>query len=146
LYFGENSDISMEIDKLEVLDVAVSVFIGPHLGMNIIGNKLYIAKSLSFQAARIETTPVPGMLIECLKACSDETRLKILKVFWHGHATTQGLSQILGLSPSTISLHLKQMKSAGLVDSYKVNKYVYYFIKPGIIKETIQLLQNYFDS
>lgn len=144
LIFKKNPDFSIPIDKIKTLEVTLSVFVGSFLGVNIIGDKVCITKGLSFQAAKIEE-PIPVELIECLKACSDETRLKMLKIFWHGNATTQELSKVLDLSPSTVSLHLKQLKAAGLVDSYKVNKYVYYFIKPETIKTLSQSLQKYFE-
>lgn len=145
LIFDKEPVFSIPLSQVQTVYITLSVFIGSYLGANIIGNKVCVTKALSFQAAKIEQ-PVPSELIECLKACSDETRLKILKIFWHGKATTQELAKVLDLSPSTVSLHLKQLKAAGLVDSYKVNKFAYYFIKPNIIKKLSDIMQEYFEN
>ena len=143
--FIKNPDISIAIDKIKKIDISLSVFPGSYLGVNVIGDKLCITKNLSFQSAII-STPISKNLLNCLKACDDPTRLKMIKIFWNGSATTQELARILNLSPSTISLHLNQLKSADLVDSYKINKYVYYHLKPSLVNKLSSLLTNYFEE
>lgn len=144
IYFHKDPDFFINIGDVRTVSIHLSVFLGDTLGANIVGSKLFLTRTLSFQSWKA-TTPVPPELLDIFKACSDETRLKMLKIFWNGHGTTLGLSQILNLTPSTISLHLKQLKNAGLVESNKVNKYVYYSLNREKITSLEQILLNYFE-
>lgn len=142
LTFQKEPDFSINIKNISEVSINLSVFIGSSLAVNIIGSKLYLTKNLGFQSA-ITASPVPTDLVNITKACSDETRLKMLKIFWNGQATTQSLSEILHLSPSAISLHIKQLKAANLIDSYKDGKFVYYYINASAIQGIHQILISY---
>lgn len=76
----------------------------------------------------------------------DEIRLKILKILWNGQATTQSLAETLHLSPSAISLHLKQLKAASLVDCYKEGKFVRYYANPSAVNRIHNRLIDYFEK
>lgn len=77
---------------------------------------------------------------------NDEIRLKILKILWNGQATTQSLAEILHLLPSAVSLHLKQLKEASLVNCYKEGKFVYYYANPSVINRMHNSLTSYFEK
>lgn len=74
------------------MSINLSVFIGDVLAVNIIDNQLYLTKNLGFQQA-ITALPIPVELVNVMKACGDEIRLKILKILWNGQATTQSLAE-----------------------------------------------------
>ncbi|MDO7795385.1 ArsR/SmtB family transcription factor [Lactiplantibacillus plantarum] len=61
-----------------------------------------------------------------LRAVGDSTRIQILNFLKQTENTTQGLSQLLNLSESTVSRDLNILKNAELVTSRRVNKYVLY--------------------
>ena len=68
-------------------------------------------------------------MLELLHILSDETRFRIIKVLWKAAATTTELAELLTLSKTTVSLHLKLMKDADIVEIEKVNKFAYYKLK-----------------
>lgn len=145
LIFQKNPDFSINVKEVNEINISLSLFIGSNLAVNIIENKLYLTKNLGFQSAVI-AVPVPVDLINLMKALGDETRLKMLKVFWSGQATTQGLSEYLHLSPSAVSMHLKQLKAAKLVESRKEKKYVYYSLNPQTVNRLQHLLIGYLEE
>ncbi|SKC39336.1 ArsR/SmtB family transcription factor [Maledivibacter halophilus] len=121
----KNIDFKINIDDIKEIRLFPSVFTSPHLMINIVHNSLILYLNLNFHSAML-SEKVPDELITLLKAVSDETRLKIIRILSSNQATTQELSEILNLTPSTISLHLKSMKEAKLVKTKKVKKFVYY--------------------
>jgi len=70
--------------------------------------------------------PAPERLAAVLNAAGDETRLRIIHMLWDGAWTTKDLSGALGLSASTVSTHLKQLRLAGMIRGTKEKKFVYY--------------------
>lgn len=144
LIFSKDPDFSISIKKIEEINITLSLFIGDNLAVNIIDNKLYLTKNLGFQAP-VASMPIPENLVNTAKALGDETRLTILKILNNGKSTTQNLSKLLHLSASSVSLHLKQLKSADLIDSYKDNKFVYYYINSFQISKIQKLLDDYLE-
>lgn len=65
-------------------------------------------------------------LVRTLKALSDETRLRIIKVLGKGSLTVNEILFIIGGNQSNISHHLKILLEAGLVDSKKEGSWIYY--------------------
>lgn len=65
------------------------------------------------------------------KALGDETRLKIFRVLESGAHCVCELMDIFHLSQPTVSHHLKILENAGLVQGYRVGKFVYYQLVPG---------------
>ena len=59
-------------------------------------------------------------------ALSDETRLRMLYALRHGELCVCQLIELMGLSPSTVSKHLSILRDAGLLDSRKEGRWVYY--------------------
>lgn len=145
LIFSKNPDFSINVKDIKEINITLSLFIGDeNLAVNIIDNNLYITKNLGFQA-QLASQPVPEYLLNTAKALGDETRLTILKILNNGQSTTQELSKIIHLSASAVSLHLKQLKKAGLVDCYKENKFVYYYINSYNFSKIQNLLEKYID-
>ena len=60
------------------------------------------------------------------KALADETRLRALLALRGGELCVCQLIELLQLAPSTVSRHMSVLKAAGLVESEKRGKWVYY--------------------
>ena len=59
-------------------------------------------------------------------ALSDENRLRMLLALRHGELCVCQLIELTSLSPSTVSKHLSILRDAGLLDSRKDGRWVYY--------------------
>lgn len=60
------------------------------------------------------------------KALGDKQRLRILKMLESGELCVCEITEVLDLAPATVSKHLSVLKAAGLLDSEKRGKWVYY--------------------
>ena len=79
-------------------------------------------------------------LFKCL---GDKSRLQILKSLAKEDMYVERLAERLGLTPPTISFHLKKLSDAGAVRSYKTQYYTMYALEPGVFEQTIlSLLQE----
>ena len=65
------------------------------------------------------------------KALADENRIRMLLALSGGELCVCRLTALFGLSPSTTSKHLSILYSAGLVNSRKEGRWMYYSL-PGI--------------
>lgn len=73
-------------------------------------------------------------LFKCL---ADKSRLQILKSLAQEDMYVEHLAQRLGLTPSTISFHLKKLSDAGAVKSYKTQYYTMYALEKSVFMTTI---------
>lgn len=73
-------------------------------------------------------------LFKCL---ADKSRLQILKSLAQEDMYVEHLAQRLGLTPSTISFHLKKLSEAGAVKSYKTQYYTMYALEKSVFMTTI---------
>ena len=64
------------------------------------------------------------------KALSDEKRVRVLMVLGSGELCVCQITELFGLAPSTISKHLSILYQAGLVESRKEGRWIYYQL-PG---------------
>lgn len=62
------------------------------------------------------------------KALADETRLRIIMLVADREPCVCQIVEVLGYAPSTVSKHLSILKGAGLVDSYKRGRWIYYHV------------------
>ena len=60
------------------------------------------------------------------KALSDPSRVRVLMALQNGEKCVCYLIKLLGLAPSTVSRHVAILKQAGLIDSRKKGKWIYY--------------------
>ena len=67
--------------------------------------------------------------IELFKCLADRSRLQILKSLSGEPMYVERLAERLGLTPPTVSFHLKKLENAGLVDSTKEQYYVTYRLR-----------------
>lgn len=64
--------------------------------------------------------------VKLFKCLSDKSRLQILKSLTIEDMDVERLAERLGLTPATISFHLKKLSDAGAVTSYKKQYYTMY--------------------
>ncbi|MGQ9499883.1 MAG: ArsR/SmtB family transcription factor [Dissulfurimicrobium sp.] len=79
-------------------------------------------------------------LIRCLKAVSDPTRFKILKLLQHRKAYVCELTSVLGLAQPTISRHLAILEDAGLVTSKRAGLWMEYMLPENPASEAGEVL------
>lgn len=64
------------------------------------------------------------------KALADENRVRALLALRKGELCVCQLTELCGLAPSTVSKHLSVLSQAGLVESRKDGRWIYYRL-PG---------------
>ncbi len=64
------------------------------------------------------------------KALADEKRIRTLLALRQGELCVCQITELFGLAPSTVSKHLSILFQAGLVDSRKEGRWIYYQL-PG---------------
>jgi ArsR family transcriptional regulator len=69
-------------------------------------------------------------LMNLTKALADETRVRVLMMLRGGELCVCQITELFGLAPSTVSKHLSILHQAGLVESRKIERWVYYRL-PG---------------
>ena len=60
------------------------------------------------------------------KALADENRVRMLLALRDGELCVCQITELFGLAPSTISKHLSILYQAGLVESRKEGRWIYY--------------------
>ena len=67
-------------------------------------------------------------IINLLRALSDETRLRILKLLEHGELCVCDIVAALGMIQPNVSFHLGILKEAGLIKDRKHGRWIHYSI------------------
>ena len=75
-----------------------------------------------------------------LKALADETRLKIVEFLLDGERCVCEIFPYVKRTQSTVSIQLDVLKKAGILDSRKQGKKVYYFISDKKISDIFKAL------
>lgn len=75
--------------------------------------------------------------IKLFKCLADKSRLQILKSLLNEDMYVERLAERLGLTPPTISFHLKKLEDAGAVKSYKDQYYTMYSICRDVFMTSI---------
>ncbi len=82
-------------------------------------------------------------LMTVLKALSDETRIRLLRLLLAEVLCGRALAQRLGISEAAVSQHLKVLKEAGLVEGKKRGYWNHYSVQgkalEGVIREIERL-------
>ena len=79
-------------------------------------------------------------VVTTLKALSDETRLRILKLLEHGELCVCEIVAAFDAGQPRVSFHLAALKNAGLVKDRKEGKWMYYRIDDSDIFKRFMLL------
>jgi ArsR family transcriptional regulator len=77
-----------------------------------------------------------------LKALAHPTRLFIVEELAGGEKCVCELQEMIGADTSTVSKHLAQMKSAGLVEDDKRGAQVYYTLRATCVPGFLDCIQN----
>jgi ArsR family transcriptional regulator len=86
---------------------------------------------------------VAAVLAPAFKALGDPVRLQLMSMIASapdGEMCVCDLTPAFDLSGPTISHHLKTLREAGLVDSDRRGTWVYYRVRPGIMRQLATLL------
>ncbi len=88
----------------------------------------------------------PKDTVAALKAFSDETRYRILKLISaNGPMKGQDIVKQLQLAPSTISHHMNELKESGLITEESVKTAKYYGLASGRFKEVLEAVREDFN-
>ncbi|MGO8677348.1 MAG: ArsR/SmtB family transcription factor [Limisphaerales bacterium] len=68
--------------------------------------------------------------VNITKALADSTRIRVLLALRPGELCACQITELFGLAPSTMSKHLYLLRQAGLVESRKEGRWIYYKL-PG---------------
>lgn len=79
--------------------------------------------------------------LKILKALSDETRLKIIEFILDEEKCVCEIFPHVKRTQSTISIQLDVLKKAGILDSRKEGKRVYYFIANDKVRDIFKILE-----
>ena len=77
-----------------------------------------------------------------LKALSDETRMKLIKLLLGHDYCVRGLARRIGISEPAVSQHLKVLKEAGIIEGQKRGYYIHYEVNKEIIQEVARQLDQ----
>lgn len=124
LVFHKQHELRYTLVELERIVCSPSTFTAPHLLVGYLEQELLIA--INVVPVTISVERVPAELLEVAKALADETRLRIFKAVLQRPHYTQELALSMGLAEPTVSRHLKILKAAKLVRSYKEGAFMQY--------------------
>jgi ArsR family transcriptional regulator len=71
-----------------------------------------------------------------LKALAEPERLKLVQCLQGGPKSVGELSREIGSTLAYASLHLKQLRAAGLVRGHKKGRFVFYELAPKILRKS----------
>ena len=83
------------------------------------------------------------------KALADENRVRTLLALREGELCVCQITELFGLAPSTISKHLSILHQAGLVESRKEGRWIYYRLPENAlpaVREAIRWLERSLDG
>ncbi len=78
--------------------------------------------------------------LQILKALADETRLKIVEFLLDGEKCVCEIFPRVKRTQSTVSIQLDVLRKAGILDSRKSGKKVYYFISDKRVCDVFKVL------
>lgn len=89
-------------------------------------------------------------LMNLTKALADETRVRMLMALRDGELCVCQITELFGLAPSTVSKHLSILHQAGLVESRKAERWVYYRLSgkaaPAMVKASLTWVNKAIES
>ena len=85
-------------------------------------------------------------MIKSLKALGDPHRQNILRLLACQEMGACEIIQAIGLAQPTIAHHLRILKQAGLINSQKEGKFVFYTLNKAGLKGFLQQLNHYYEE
>ncbi|MBC7341506.1 MAG: winged helix-turn-helix transcriptional regulator [Clostridia bacterium] len=80
---------------------------------------------------------------EVFKALGQEIRLKIISLLAEHEFCVCEMEEILGITQSAVSQHLRVLRQAGLVEEEKIGQWVFYHLRRDQIDKFFQEWQEY---
>lgn len=84
--------------------------------------------------------------LQLTKALADENRIRLLLALRRGELCACQLTELLQLAPSTVSKHLFLLKHAGLLESRKEGRWIYFKLAgqgaPVAVREAIDWVKK----
>ena len=133
LFLKKDITYMVPLNEIRTTHIFPSTFSGKELLVDKFDDNLIIYYNLNLKEVMTEYD-VPRELSILFKALSDDNRIKIIKLLWGSPFTTQYIANVLGLAESTVSAHLKKLKSAGILKSKTIKKYVFYEINREVLE------------
>lgn len=85
-------------------------------------------------------------LMKITKALADENRIRVLLALRRGELCACQITELFGLAPSTMSKHMSVLYQAGLVDSRKEGRWIYFRLPdgkaPAMVKKAIDWISK----
>lgn len=134
----------LEVTEERRLLLVPSVYVWPHVHVNCDEPwPLSVIYTASFMAEASRPTLPSGELVGVLKALSDQTRLRALKLIAERPRSTQELAPLVGISEAGLSKHLRQLADAGLVSTRRDGYYVLYSLVPERIEPLTEAVRRF---
>ena len=84
--------------------------------------------------------------VKLFKSLSDETRLRIIRIFFHGFFNVNEIRHITQAKQSNISHHLKILQEAGVVSNKKEGSIIYYKLNEIDNNESLNKIIDFIKS
>jgi DNA-binding transcriptional ArsR family regulator len=85
-------------------------------------------------------------LLRITKALADENRIRLLLALRGGELCACQITELFGLAPSTMSKHLSVLYQAGLVESRKEGRWIYFRLPegraPAAVRQAVEWLAD----
>ena len=75
--------------------------------------------------------------LKIFKSLADTSRLRIVQSLTKGEMYTELLAERLGITPSTVSFHMKKLEDAGIVVSRKEQYYTVYSLNRDVLESSL---------
>ena len=85
-------------------------------------------------------------LVSFYKAMGDQTRIRITALLSGGPLHGQAIAGKLGLTPPTITHHLKKLREVGIVYERRDKNTVYFYLSESTIRQHAQVLAKLLDN
>ena len=115
---------------------------------NSLDNRNHITKNVVMNSDYTKAIPSAWKNVSLVfSALGDEHRQRILLTFEPGERLNVGqIVAVSTLSRSAVSHHLKILREAGVLDSEKIGKEVYFWLNKKQIKESLTAVMDYMKS
>ena len=115
---------------------------------NRLDKRNYITKNVVMNSDYTKAIPAAWKNVSLVfSALGDEHRQRILLTFEPGERLNVGqIVEVSTLSRSAVSHHLKILREAGVLDSEKIGKEVYFWLNKKQIKESLTAVMDYMKS
>ena len=144
---GLDYDVPIGVNRVILIP---SVVVRPLSLIDVQRDTLLVLYAIADEFMDSDPEAPPSWLVKTYKALSDERRLRILRRLAERETTLDELTEMLGLSKSTVHHHISILRAAGLVrvkmptSSHKGEKHsTYYSLRPQALDAAGSFLDTY---